>query len=190
MDNKRLITILPFCGAFLLSIPGRAAEFNAVQADKSTLAFTFKQMNVGMEGLFRQFSAQLAFDPDRIADAKVSLDVNLASIDTGSSDGDGEVASTQWFNTKAYPVARFSSNNIKPLGVNRYEVAGQLSIKGHTQAVTTPLTVVIQGKQAMFDGALMLKRADFSIGEGAWADFGLIANEVRVSFHILATARM
>ncbi|SBT10191.1 Polyisoprenoid-binding protein (fragment) [Candidatus Propionivibrio aalborgensis] len=73
------------------------------------------------------------------------------------------------------------------MGGNRYEVAGQLTIKGRTQAVTAPATVSIQGNNASFDGAFVIRRADFTIGEGAWADFGTVANEVQIRFHILAT---
>ena len=44
------------------------------------------------------------------------------------------------------------------------------------------------GNSATFEGSLMLKRADFAIGEGMWADFGTVANEVQVKFRLVATA--
>jgi polyisoprenoid-binding protein YceI len=159
-----------------------------VQADKSTIAFGYKQMNVAMEGRFRKFTTQISFDPAKADSAKAVLDVDLASIDTGFAEGDDEVAGKQWFNTKAFPTAHFASSSIKPLGANRYDVAGQLTIKGRTQAVTAPTTVTIQGNSATFDGAFVLKRADFAIGEGPWADFGTVANEIQIKFHILATS--
>ena len=59
-----------------------------------------------------------------------------ASIDTGSTEGDDEVAGKLLFNTKAFPTTRFASSSVRSLGGNRYEVAGQLTIKGRTQAVT------------------------------------------------------
>ncbi len=52
------------------------------------------------------------------------------------------------------------------------------------QAVSAPATVVVEGNKATFDGAFLLKRADFAIGEGQWADFGVVANEIRITFHI------
>lgn len=188
MNNKKLVALLSLAATLGLPIAGHAAEFNAVQTDKSSLVFAFKQMNVGMEGRFKKFAVQLNFDPAKAASAKVSLDVDLASIDTGSSEGDDEVAGKQWFNTKAFPVAHFASSSVKPLGDNRYEVVGQLTIKGRTQPVTAPTTVTIQGNNATFDGAFVLKRADFAIGEGPWADFGTVANEIQIKFHVLATS--
>lgn len=188
MKTNKPLTLLAFAAALGLSGLGHAAEFNAVQADKSTLVFGYKQMNVGMEGKFKKFAVQLNFDPAKAASAKAVLDVDLASIDTGSSEGDDEVAGKQWFNTKAFRTAHFASSGIKSLGGNRYEVTGPLTIKGRTQTVTAPTTVTIQGNTATFDGAFVLKRADFAIGEGPWADFGTVANEIQIKFHVLATS--
>ena len=188
MNSRTIAALLSLSTAFVLPMAGHAAEFNTVQADKSILAFMFKQMNVGMEGRFRKFATQLSYDPARAADAKVSLDVDLASIDTGSAEGDGEVAGKQWFNTREFPTAHFASSSDKAVGNNRYDVTGQLTIKGRTQTVTAPTMVAIQGNSATFDGALVIRRADFSIGEGPWADFGIVANEVQIKFHFLATS--
>ena len=173
------------------SIPfaAHAVEYNQVQADKSATSFAYKQMGVAMDGKFRKFATQLSFDPAKPASAKANIDVDLASIDTGSSEADQEVAGKQWFNTKAFPTAHFTSSSVKPLGGNRYEVVGQLTIKGRTQTMTAPTTVTIQGNNAIFDGAFVIKRADFAIGEGPWADFGTVANEIAIKFHILAAGK-
>jgi hypothetical protein len=40
-----------------------AVEFNQVQPDKSAVSFVYKQMGVAVDGRFRKFSGQLAFDP-------------------------------------------------------------------------------------------------------------------------------
>ena len=187
MKNTRLIGILSL--AAVLGLPGlaQAVEYKTVIADKSAINFTFKQMNVGMDGQFKKFSTQLSFDPANAAAAKVALEVDLSSIDTGTSDGDEEVVGKLWFNTKAFPMAKFVSSSVKSLGGNRYEVAGQLTIKGKSQPVVAPTTMTMQGDQAAFDGSFVIERADFAIGEGQWADFGVVANEIQVKFHVLAS---
>lgn len=166
----------------------QAAEFNQIQTDKSTLGFVYKQMGVPVDGSFKKFSAQLKFDPARISAAKATLDIDIASIDTGSDEGNDEVASKAWFNTKAFPQAKFESSGFKALGGNKYEVSGKMQIKGRTQTVTAPFTINQQGNQAVVDGSFVLKRADFAIGEGSWSDFGTVANEVQIKFHFLASA--
>ena len=187
MNNARLIRILGLVAALGLPAFAQAVEYKTVLADKSAINFTFKQMNVGMDGHFKKFSTQLSFDPANAAAAKVALEVDLSSIDTGTSDGDEEVVGKLWFNTKAFPMAKFVSSSVKSLGGNRYEVAGQLTIKGKSQPVVAPTTMTVQGDQAAFDGSFVIKRADFAIGEGQWADFGVVANEIQVKFHVLAS---
>jgi polyisoprenoid-binding protein YceI len=172
----------------LLPLAAQGAEFNQIQAASSSILFAYKQMGVAMDGKFRKFSAQLSFDPAKPAAAKAAFDVELASIDTGSREADDEVASKSWFNSKAFPTARFVSSNVKALGDNRYEVAGKLTIKGQTLDVIIPATFATQGKSGVFDGSFSIRRGDFAIGEGAWAKFDIVANEIQIKFHILAAA--
>ncbi len=176
--------------AFATLIPTvHAVEYTQVQADKSAVNFTYKQMGVAVDGKFRKFSSSLNFDPAKPANAKASFDVDLASVDTGAAEGDDEVAGKAWFNTKAFPAARFVSASIKALGGNRYEVAGKLTIKGHTQDLVIPATFAAQGNSGVFDGSFTIRRADFTIGEGSWAKFDIVANDVLIKFHIIAASK-
>ena len=74
-----------------LALPVQAVEYKLVQADKSSLAFSVKQMGVAMDGKFKKFSAQMNFDPAKLAASKARIEIELASIDTGSAEGDQEV---------------------------------------------------------------------------------------------------
>lgn len=175
--------------ALAAAFPAHAVEYTQVQPEKSAINFIYKQMGVAVDGKFKRFASQLNFDPAKPAAAKATFDVELASVDTGAPEGDDEVAGKPWFNTKAFPTARFVSGSVKPLGGNRYEVAGQLSIKGKTQDVVVPATFTAQGKTGVFDGSFTIRRADFSIGEGTWAKFDIVANDVQIKFRITASAK-
>jgi polyisoprenoid-binding protein YceI len=146
-------------------------------------------MGVAVDGRFKRFSSQIAFDPAKPAAARAAFDVELASVDTGAAEGDEEVAGKAWFNTRAFPTARFVSGSVKALGGNRYEVAGQLSIKGRTQDVVVPATFTAQGNSGVFDGSFTIRRADFAIGEGSWAKFDVVANDVQIRFRISAAGK-
>jgi polyisoprenoid-binding protein YceI len=182
---KKIALILSLASA--LSV--QAAEFTQIQADKSAINFTYKQMGVAVDGRFKRFTSQLHFDPVKPAAAKAIFEVELASVDTGAPEGDDEVAGKPWFNTKAFPTAKFVSGSVKPLGGNKYEVAGQLSIKGKTQEVLVPATFTPQGNSGIFEGNFTIRRADFSIGEGSWAKFDIVANDVQIKFRITAASK-
>jgi len=176
-------------GTLLCIAPAaHAIEFNQFLAGKSALSFVSKQMNVPVEGQFKSFRGKIAFDPAKPAAAKAELEIDLASIDAGSKDANDEVAGKAWFDTKTHPVAKFVSTSVKPLGGNRFELAGKMTIKGRTQDLSTPVTLRQEGNSATFEGSLVLKRADYAIGEGMWADFSAVANEVQIKFRVVATA--
>ena len=166
-----------------------AVEYGPLQADRSSVTFTSKQMGVAVDGRFRKFAADIRLDPAKPAAASARIDIDLASIDAGSKDADDEVVGRQWFNVKSFPSASFVSSSVKALGGDRYEAAGRITIKGKAQDAVLPFTVRQDGRTAIFDGGFVLKRLDFAIGEGLWADVGTVANEVQVKFRLVATQK-
>lgn len=163
-----------------------AVSYSTVQATQSRLSFVFKQMNVPVEGKFNRFAAQIDFNPAKPEAGHAAFTVDIASIDAGSAEANGEVVGKNWFNAKVFPQAKFASTAIKALGGNRYQVTGNLTIKGRSRPVTAPFTFTPQGAQGAFDGGFVLKRADFGLGEGEWADFSTVANEIQIKVHLLA----
>ncbi|MGB4345595.1 MAG: YceI family protein [Burkholderiaceae bacterium] len=181
-------TVFLFAPLLMALAPAFATDYTQIQANKSSIAFSYKQMGVGMTGKFKKFSGQLSFNPEQAAKAKTSFDVDLGSIDTGSPEANDEVGGKAWFSTKLFPVAHFASGSVKAIGGNRYEVAGKLTIKGKTQEVIVPATFSSQGKEGVFDGSFTIRRGDFSIGEGEWAKFDIVANDINVKFRFTATS--
>ncbi len=160
----------------------QATEFKQIDTGKSVLNFVYKQMGVGVEGRLQRFDAQLHFDPADLAASSVALDLDLTSLDAGSAEANDEIAGKDWFDIKSFPKATFVSNGFKTLADKRYEVSGIISIKGHTQKIAAPFVIKTQGDSTVFEGEFFLKRSDFAIGTGAWADFDVLANEVRIKF--------
>ena len=64
-----------------------------------------------------------------------------------------------------------------------------MSIKGRTQDVVVPATFTAQGNSGVFDGSFTIRRADVAIGEGSWAKFDIVANDVQVRFRITAAGK-
>ena len=181
---KKIILALALATAF----SAQAVEYTQVQTDKSAINFVYKQMGVAVDGKFKKFASQLSFDPAKPTAAKATFDVDLASVDTGAPEGDDEVAGKPWFNTKAFPTAQFVSTGVKAVGGNRYDVSGKLTIKGKTQDIVVPATFTAQGNSGVFDGTFTIRRGDFAIGEGAWAKFDIVANDIQIKFRITAAS--
>src|SRR5699024_3092015 len=82
-----------------------AAEYNTFLPGDSNVGFTYQQMGVNMKGKFTQFDGHLRFDPDRPEQGEASFEVDLSSVDTGTSDGNEEVVGKDWFNVASDPMA-------------------------------------------------------------------------------------
>ena len=182
-----------FCLLLTLAALGPLAAVPAaaqgVIPEKSEIRFVSKQMGVNVEGRFRKWKANVVFLPRDLAKSKADIEIELASIDLASEDSEKEVRDTVWFDTSRFPVARFLSTSIKDLGGDKYEVAGQLTLKGVTRDLVVPLAVHRDAAgNSTAEGSFTLKRLDYKIGGGPWADTDLVANDVVVRFR-LALAR-
>lgn len=169
----------------LLSVSAHAAVFDQVQLPQSNISFVSKQMNVASEGKFNKFNAQLQFDPEKVDSSQAQLEIDLNSIDTGSSEANEEVKSKGWFHVKNFPTAKFISTSVKKVEGNRYEVLGNMTIKGKTNPMTISFNFKPQNQNATFEGNFVLKRSQFGIGEGMWSDTSVVADEVQVRFNFL-----
>lgn len=179
-----LHSLFAFLALVAISVPAAAGN---VDYAKSEILFVSKQMNVPVQGRFKKFTAQIAFDAKKPASSKADIEVDLGSIDTGSADADAEVGKKAWFNTSAFPTAKFTSSSVAQTGPDKYEARGRLSIKGIGQDVAAPFSVKRNGDVVTYDGAFTIKRLQYKIGEGAWSDTETVADEVQVKFRIVTT---
>ncbi|MDR3453835.1 MAG: YceI family protein [Rhodoferax sp.] len=175
-----------FLALLLAGAGAQATEYRRVDLAHSQIRFTSKQMGVPVDGVFRSFDASVRFDPQVPAGASGQLRIALGSIDTGNREANEEVAGAPWFDIKHYPTAQFEMRQIQPLGAGRFQVGGMLSLKGVSRPLAVDATLKTSGAgQAVMDGAFVLKRLDFGVGEGPWGDVSVVANEVTVQFHLV-----
>ena len=165
--------------------PASAAEpAISLVAPQSEVGFTIKQMGVPVSGRFKRFAVQTNFNPKSPQTSQVTLRFELASA-TVSPDADPELGKPDWFATAKFPQATFQSTGIKALGAGKFEVAGKLSIKGNSRDVVVPMQLAQAGGVSTVTGGLLVKRLDFKVGEGDWADTSFVANDVQVKFKLV-----
>lgn len=169
----------------LVALPAGAAPL-AVDLAKSEITFQSKQMGVPVDGRVRKFAMQLDFDAKKPETGSVKIELDAASIDAGSEEANTELVKLGWMDAAKFPKATFVSSSVKTLSGGRYEVTGKMTIKGNTRDLSSPFTVKTQGNAQLFEGAFVLKRLDFKIGEGAWSDTETVADEVQIRFKVLA----
>ncbi len=156
-----------------------------MDSGRSSVVAISKQMGVPVEGDFKRFNAQVSFDPTKPAEAKASVEIDIASFDIGAEDYNREVRKPEWFDAARHPKATFVTTAIKPVGTGRYEASGRLTIKGVSRNVVAPVSFKAQGKQQVFEGVLPIRRLHYNIGSGEWKDTSIVADEVQVRFRIV-----
>jgi polyisoprenoid-binding protein YceI len=167
--------------------PVAAASTQKIVLAQSSVGFVSRQMGVPVEGKFTRFDVQSSFDPKNPQTSKVVLTIDLSSADLGNAETETELKKPGWFDSAKRPQASFTSSSIKALGANKFEIDGQLSIKGNTQRVVVPVTLSQKDTLTTADGVFQLKRVDYKIGEGDWNDVSIVANEVQVKFKLALT---
>ena len=173
--------------AALVVAPTPALAQQKLDAAKSEMLFVSKQMGVPVEGRFRKFDAQIAFDPKKPEAGKVAFTIDMGSATFGSPEVDVELPKATWFNVPKFPQATFQSSAIKTVGAGRFEVAGKLTIKGVSSEVVVPVSLAQTGAQTVASGSFPLKRLTFRIGDQEWADTSMVADEVQVRFRLTLT---
>jgi polyisoprenoid-binding protein YceI len=171
--------------AFAAAMPALAvAEPTATKlvADKSQIVFVTKQMGVPVEGTFKKFDAQVAFDPKKPEGGTVALQIDTGSAGFGIPMSDAELPKAPWFDAAHFPQASFQSSAIKALGDGRFEMAGKLTLKGTARAVTVPVSITAAGGFAVATGSFTIQRLDFKVGDGEWTDTSMVGNDVQVRF--------
>ncbi|XQM36528.1 Lipid/polyisoprenoid-binding YceI-like domain-containing protein [Cupriavidus sp. H19C3] len=160
-----------------------------VDAGKSSVTATARQIGVPMEGKFRKFDATVDFDPARLASSSAKVEIDVASFEIGDAETTREVRGKDWFDAAKFPKAVFQSTSIRSGAAGKFEVAGKLTIKGKTVDVVVPATYRQDAAGQVFDGVLPIKRTAFNIGEGEWKDTSVVADDVQIKFHIVTAAK-
>ena len=156
------------------------------QAAGSSLVFAGTYQGEVFTGRFQGFSTRLSFDPRQLASARLDVDIPLATATTANADYDGEMRGDAFFDAAKFPQAHFNATRFRSLGGNRYAADGVLSLHGIDKPVTLAFTWS-PGVQPVLTGKATVKRLDFGIGGGDWADTGLIPNEIAISTKVLLT---
>ena len=107
----------------------------------------FSAKHLGMmtvRGHFAEVTATGEIHPEQPERSTVEASINTASIRTHNEQRDNDLRSSNFLEIEKYPTMTFKSTKLEPAGTDRYNLTGDLTIKGNTQPVT--LAVVKYGE--------------------------------------------
>jgi polyisoprenoid-binding protein YceI len=127
---------------------------------------------------FTGLKADYAYDPANLAATKLSVTVDVNSIDTATG-GDAfgkkfnsELTDESWLDAAKYPVMTFVSKSIQSGDGRTGKIVGDLTMHGVTRPVTLDVTFNGTGKgvpggdtRAGFSAKTVVKRSDFGVAK-------------------------
>jgi polyisoprenoid-binding protein YceI len=168
--------------ATLAALPAIAADY--VQAAGSTLVFATKYDGEVFTGSFHAFTTQFRFDPANLAASRLDVAIPLAGAKTGNDDRDGTLRGADFFDVSKFAQARYTATKFRSLGDGRYAADGVLELRGVRKPVTLSFTWT-PGKAPVLAGKATVRRLDFGVGGGDWADTSMIPDEVAISTRVV-----
>lgn len=175
--------------ALLLCLPlpmAAAAADYRVQQDQSTLGFSATFQGASFQGHFAQWHAAIRFDPVKLADSSFDVTVDTTSAATGDDDRDGALPGADFFNATKYPQARYVSTGFSRVDGTRVIAHGTLTLRGETRPLDLAVAFAPQaGGTATLDVTGALKRLDYGVGSGEYADTSVIGNDVTINAHLV-----
>ena len=175
-------------GALLtLALPAAFAADYTMQAG-STLGFSGSFQGASFDGTFKQWQAAIRYDPAQLASSKFDVTVTLASVAVSDQDQQGALPGKDFFDVAQFPTAHFVATSFRNVG-GKVVADGTLTLRGVSKPVSLAVDFKPQGKGATLDVATTLKRLDFNVGGGEYADTAVIGADVKVHAHLVLVAR-
>ncbi len=168
--------------AMMAATPAHAADY--VQAPGSSLVFASQYDGEVFTGKFANFTTTLSFDPAKLDASRLDVTIALAGTKTGNDDRDSTLSSGDFFNVAKFAQARYTATKFRALGGNQYAADGNLTLRGVSKPVVLTFTWT-PGAQPVLNGKATVKRLEFGVGEGDWADTKTLPNEVAVSTKVV-----
>jgi len=154
----------------MVTLPTLAQQWKPLTG---SVTFKIKMWGLTVDGSFKGLVANLAFDPNNLAQASIVATVDARTIDTDNSLRDDHLRDKEaFFDTKNYPVLRIKSTRIEKSETG-YLGTFELTMKKTTKLVKIPFTFLPNGEQQQLKGSVTINRRDWNVGGGS---FGLSDN--------------
>ena len=151
MKTRQLLTglvavaVIASTSAFVspVNAPGKKAATYKVDTQKSVLNWNGKKVTGEHSGTVKLSEGVMTVESGKLTGGTFTFDMN-SIVDTDLTDAGynakfiGHMKSEDFFNTAKFPTSTFKVTKVTPKGGDVYDITGNMTIKGITNAVTFP----------------------------------------------------
>lgn len=161
--NKLLFTAI-----FLCTVAFKAPSTFKVDTNSSKLSWTAKKATGDHNGDIKVSNGNFSIENNVLKGGSFDIDLNtITDADLTDRESNEKLVSTlkgeNFFNTGKYPKASFVIASATKTTGNQYDIKGKLTIKGITNEVSFPATVVVTGKKLAATAKITVDRTKYDI---------------------------
>jgi polyisoprenoid-binding protein YceI len=157
-----------------------------IDTSHSQLGFAVRHLGISViRGTFDRYAGAL-YVGDDLPTTVVTIEAEMASINSGNRDRDEHMHAADWFDVATYPQMSFRSSAMVE-AADGYTMTGDLTIKGIAQSVTFDVAYngsntfpVDQSTHFGFEATGAIRRSAFGISYG----LPLLSDEVRLTLGV------
>jgi polyisoprenoid-binding protein YceI len=150
-----------------------------ITPEQSTITFNV-DASVAIKGTFNQWRATLTFTSPDVTTGVLDVEIQAASVDTGSGLKNSKLKGGDFFDVDNNPLITFKTTKLVQTSPNTFELDGNFTIRGVTKA--EKLTLTLSGKgtgSGTISGTMAFDRKDYGMNSGI--PFIKIADRVEVT---------
>lgn len=167
-----------------------ATTYNLDPAHTSAHFKVRHMMISNVRGEFGKVSGTIHFDPAHPEATTVTAEIDATTINTREPQRDTHLKSGDFLDVENFPTIRFQSTKVEPAGTGKYNVTGDLTIRG----VSRPVVLNVEGPthehkdpwgftRAGAEATAKISRKDFGLSWNQALEAGgvLVGDEVDIS---------
>jgi polyisoprenoid-binding protein YceI len=182
--KMKYLAFLGISAALLAPLSRAQVPVFQVTPGQSSVKF-FVKASVAVQGDFKKWDATLTFTSTDVTSGTLDIEIQAASVNTGSGMKDDKLKSDDFFNAKDNPLISFKSTKIVQTGPTTFDVPGTFTIRGVSKPETLTLTVSGAGTgSGDIKGTMAFDRKQYGMNSGI--PFIKIADRVEVTVDIFA----
>lgn len=174
---------------------GKPVPAWTIERTQSALTFEGTQEGGPFKGRFGAFDGTINFDAKRLPESNANIIIDLASIDSKNAERDDSAKSGDWFDIATTPTATYVIDRFEKTGKDEgaYLAIGRLMLRGIERPIDLPFTLTTSEKDGTITahavGKTSLKRLEFNVGGGQWADEAMVGDAFTIGIDIIATRK-
>jgi polyisoprenoid-binding protein YceI len=175
----RLAILCVLASALLPSLARAQAPVYEITPVDSSIKFDV-EASVAIKGTFDKWRATLTFTSPDVTTGVLDIEIQAATVDTGSGMKNGKLKSKDFFDVDNNPLITFKSTKIEQTGPDTFAVDGDFTIRGVTKPEKLIFTSTGKGTgSGTVTGTLAFDRKDYGMNKGI--PLVKIANRVEVN---------